>query len=153
MKKYLILLWMMVITLSCDKLPSNGDLDGQWQLMELNRKSSPTDEAYNEKSNVKDQKIYWRFQLDLLMIHTSKAKLNGRTNDTSARFRHQGGELQLTQTYIHEFDKDELITDPNTTILESIGITGNTETFKVEQLNNERMVLVNNKKQLIFRKF
>ena len=156
MKKfiYTTFLLLSLCFTACEKNPENGDLDGQWQLMEISLKEAPSDADYTFVKSCKEEKIYWRFQLDLLMIHSSVEPLNGYTFDTSARFIHQNNQLDITQTYIHMDTRgDSLITDPNTHILSGIGIDGNAEKFNVEKLNNKQMILSTNVKRLRFRKF
>lgn len=143
----LIAITFLITTLmGCEKLPENGKLDGQWQLMEIQRQEQPT-------KYTKDDAIYWRFQLDMLMIHSRKELLNGATYDTSARFKYNGNQLDITKTYIHFINRDSLLTDPNTTALVPLGIDGNAESFTIEELNRKNMVLTTEKKRLVFRKF
>ena len=152
MKKILILLLILVTWSSCDKMPSNGDLDGQWQLMKIVNKSV-SDFDSDIVIDKKTDRIYWRFQLDLLSIYTPNKKLNGHTHNSVARFSHTAQELQITKTYIHFENRDSLLTDPNTTILSPMGIDGNAETFVVDRLDDSQMVLSTRSKQLYFRKF
>ena len=150
---YIILALATTVVVSCGKIPANGDLDGQWQLMEISTKANPSDTQYTVSTSKKADEIYWRFQLDLLNIHTCSGNLNGRTPDTSARFKHEGNRLDVTKTYIHFFSRDSLLKDPSTTILEPIGISGNAENFNVAHLSRKSMILVNDNKRLVFRKF
>ena len=154
MKNHIILLFTFTLALisSCEKNPTNGDLDGQWQLLEISNKTVATDADYDTHISKKDDRIYWCFQLDLLMIR-SKENLNGQTPYTFARFNHSGKNLDLTSTYIHFRDKDELITETDTRILEPMGITGNAEKYVIQELNSKRMVLTTAVKRLTFRKF
>ena len=131
----------------------NGELDGQWQLMEIAYKNEPTNTDYDSIINKKDDRIYWNFQLDLMMIRTIGAKMNGFTEMTMARFNHNGNKLDITKTYIHYRERDSLIDDRNTNCLEPMGIKGNAEKFDVKELNNKRMVLTTSVKSLTFRKF
>ena len=155
MKKLLsILIGFITATLifSCDKMTDNGKLDGQWQLMSIHLKNQPSDSDYAQTISKKEEGIYWRFQLDLLMIHTV-GNLNGYTHKTTARFNNNGKQLDITQTYINYFNKDSLLTDPNTRILSPIGIDGNAEKFNIDKLDKKRMILSTPVKQLVFRKF
>lgn len=155
MKRYLfpIIIAIAALLAACEKYPANGDLDGQWQLMEISTKDTPTDIDYSHIASKKEDGIYWNFQLNLLMIRTMAKDLNGYTPFTAARFIHQGKKLDITSTYIHFRECDSLLTDPSTTALEPIGISGNAEKFEVQQLNNKRMVLTTPLKRLTFRKF
>lgn len=147
MKKfiYIIILCVAALSTSCDKWPENGDLDGQWQLTEL----TPAGE---DTQNVRSQGIYWNVQLNLLVIHTTREPLNGRTFNTSVLFERKGSVLRLTALYIHDFSSDELVTDPDTTAFEWTGIYGNQAEFHIERLDDHRMVLVSDRATLRFRK-
>ena len=131
----------------------NGELDGQWQLMEIAYKNEPTSTDYDSVIIKKDDKIYWNFQLILMMIRTIGTNMNGFSEMTMARFNHKGNKLDITQTYIHYRERDSLIDDRNTRCLEPMGIKGNAEKFDVKELNNKKMVLSTDVKRLEFRKF
>lgn len=136
---------------SCDKLSDNGDLDGMWQLREMHTKASTDDATYSQATDKRAEKIYWSFQLDLLSI-TSEASLNGFTGETVARFTYSGERLEVTETYIHYRDRDSLLTDPETTELEALGIRGNTGSFAVSQLSKHSMILCSDTDSLVFKK-
>lgn len=148
---HLILILLALTHASCDKTPENGDLDGQWQLMSMEARGNA--DAPITYTDTKDQHIYWRFQLRLLMIHTVGAMLNGHTYDTACRFEKSGNTLAITQTYIHTLNRDSLITDPASTSLAPVGIRGNAETFSIEKLDGKQMVLHSDHHRLVFRKF
>ena len=155
MRNQLIFVALLVLALvSCGKLDRNGALDGQWQLMEIQRRSAMADTAvYDEIIDTKHQGIYWRFQLDLLLIHTVAEKLNGYTYDTTARFLYKSRKLKITQTYINWHNRDSLLSDPETTTLYHIGIDGNSDEFDIERLSSRQMILRDEDKRLVFRKF
>ena len=54
----LIVLLALLLSTACDKLPRNGALDGQWQLVRLNH------------TDVTAQRIYWAVQLDLIQLRS-----------------------------------------------------------------------------------
>lgn len=154
MKKIIpICILAMTIIVSCGKLPENGDLDGMWQLMEMSEKASEGEHEYINPINKKDEAIYWSFQLKMMMIHCPKTQHNGRTYYTSGRFIHTGKTLDITEMYVHFFDRDSLIDDANTTLLEPVGVHGNKTTYRIEQLNDHRMILQSDYNRLVFRKF
>ncbi len=148
---HLILIFLTLTCASCDKMPENGELDGQWQLMSMGTRNNA--DASPTYTDTKGQRIYWRFQLRLLMIHTAGAMLNGHTYDTACRFEKSGNTLAITQTYIHTLNRDSLITDPASTSLAPVGIRGNTETFSIEKLDGKQMILQSDHHRLVFRKF
>lgn len=142
---YIIMCVAMMLT-SCDKWPENGKLDGMWQLTSI---ATDGEEAV---STISDG-IYWKVQLDLIMIHTTHETLNGRTFDTSATFEYKGKSLNLTGLYIHDFTSDELITDPESTVLAWTGIYGTSAQFHIAKLDSKKMILENERVRLVFRKF
>lgn len=152
--KHIITIFVVVLLAlsACDKTPKNGLLDGQWQLMEMATKTTPDAIDYTEVTNKKSERIFWRFQLDLLSIYTQLGNLNGHTGFSTARFQHANGQLNVAPTYIHFNNRDSLLTDPNTTALLPMGIRGNAANFKVEVLNSKKMVLTSQTDRLTFRK-
>ena len=54
----LIVLLSLLLSAACDKLPRNGALDGQWQLVRLNN------------TDVTARRIYWAVQLDLIQLRS-----------------------------------------------------------------------------------
>ena len=155
MNKYILTTLLIILNYlaACNKMPDDNHLDGQWQLMEIQQEKETKDSLFSQVENKKDSLIYWRIHMDMLFIHTHKALLNGYTNDTAAKFIHKNNHLNITSTYIHWDSRDSLLTDPNTTILEPMGISGNAEDFVIEKLNKNQMVLVSGTKKLVFRKF
>lgn len=153
--KYILSIFVVIMLAltACDKLPKNGELDGQWQLMEMATKTAPDATEYAQVTNKKSERIFWRFQLDLLNIYTQLGNLNGHSGFSVARFKHANGKLDIAPTYIHFENRDSLLTDPSTTALLPMGIRGNAANFTVEELNSERMVLTSPMERLTFRKF
>ena len=144
---YLVLTMVLASIFSCSKMSSNGELDGQWQLMEINTKASELDPTYTLSESKKNDRVYWSFHLDLMMVQGTV-----KTPRVFARFNHAEQFLDITSIYKNSRNQDSLITDPNSTLLEPIGIHGNAEKFKVEKLNSKQMVLTTNFKQLVFKK-
>ncbi len=138
---------------ACNKVPENGPLDGQWQLMEIATRETPDDAAFSHSEAQKDKGIYWSFQLRLLSIRTHTGPLNGHTSETVGRFRYLADRLAVTELYIHFRSRDSLVTDPATTAFEPLGITGCADTFQIERLDGEQMVLRSQDRRLTFRKF
>ena len=67
-----------------------------------------------------------------------------------ARFVHDGDRLSVTQTYVHFRDRDELITDPSTTLLEVVGIRGSASDYRIALLNSSRLTLCSQLDSLVF---
>lgn len=138
--------------LSCAKLSHNGDLDGKWFLLEMHSKPSEQAPHYTEFQDKKGEGIYWIFQLNVLNIRTMIYAENPLSTDIIARFHHADRFLNVGPTYVHFRERDSLLTDPNITLLEPIGIRGNASTYRVEELNSSRMVLCSPRDSLIFKK-
>lgn len=151
---HLLLIFTAALTTatSCEKMSDNGKLDGMWHLQEIySRPRSATNVGYTERQDVSDAGIYWSFQLQLLQIK-SKAFLNGETSETMARFNYSDTHLDITQTYIHYRDRDELITDSQSQKLVPLGIRGNASSFRIDRLTDHRMVLCSDMDSLVFHK-
>ena len=114
---------MIVLVTACQKADHNGDLGGFWQLLEIERNSST--------QATKEDKIFWRIQLDLIQI-------SGRYG----RFQHRGDSL-----FIQMIDTKE-----NELVREGID-NATDERFAVELLNRKAMRLRSKETRLTFRKF
>lgn len=154
MKKIFLVAFVAVLAMTaCEKTPVNGALDGMWQLMEVSEKSATSESGWAEAKSTKGEGIYWNFQLDLLVIHSQHQPLNGYTFDTAARFRHEGGRLDVTEMYVHYDNRDSLITDPATTVFEPLYIRSNRASYTVEKLTDKQLILCSDFNRLVFRKF
>lgn len=142
MKKilYILLAILSFSVASCDKLPENGDLDGNWQLLTIEQ------HATGEVTSVKDQKIFWVVQLKLMSYR-------GAANSYLSRFIHEGDSLFLYNFYRHTRYEDYLLTDSSTTELAKLGIQGISGRYAIETLNKKSMVLNSINSRLVFRKF
>ena len=151
--KHLLLVCGLAImgATSCSKLSTNGPIDGMWRLEEMYSKPFSTCNYYSEYIDKRSEGIYWKFQLNLLSI-TSTAMLNGHTTETVARFNYDKDRLQITKTYIHFRDRDSLLTDANTSILQSIGIRGNASNYGIKRLTSSCMILCSENDSLVFYK-
>lgn len=139
---------MLSILLSgCDKWPTNGDIDGMWQVMEISREDKIED--------VKDMKLYCSFQLRLFCLGDIQKtqRIFGYTEYGSNTIRFH------TFTYRSEYTEDNnvdvLLEDNNPNDLETIqkwGFNSTDCTFKIEELNSSRMVLSNNGTKITYRK-
>lgn len=147
----LIIIALSCLLTACSKLTSNGKIDGKWRLEKMYCK--PTDNAlyYTEEKDLMAEQIYWNIQLGLLSI-TSADTLNGYSNETTARFTTNNNHFEITQTYIHYRDRDSLLTDPNITLLEPIGIRSNACQYTIPLLTSSKMILCSEKDSLIFYK-
>lgn len=154
--KYLIISFLLISFIpsihSCSKLSDNGDLDGKWQLLEMYSKTTESAANYTEFENKADKRIYWMFQMELLNIRSWTRLENVLGEDIMARFAHNGNEMRVGPTYVHFRERDSLLTDPSTTLLEPVGIRGNAANFQIKVLNSKSMILCSEKDSLIFKK-
>ncbi len=151
MKPYKILFLFSLIVLlfpACDKLPANGDLDGMWQLMTIEKNGEEAEE-------VKSKKVYYSFQLGLVQLNSYE--LIDR-NGFYAHFSHSDGTLLI---YGISFpSKNESASDNNIELTEAdlprlapLGIYSLNPRFKVLKLNSKEMILQSEHAKLTFRKF
>lgn len=138
---------LLCLCTACDKMPQNGALDGQWQLLQV---TSLSDQSAQD---VKADMVYLRFSLDLMEIYTPRTTLNGKTNSTMAHFRYEGNTLAITDLYIHYRDKDTPLTMPLPEALQRIGLREVPQTFTITALTSDRLILQDSKVSLTFRKF
>lgn len=153
---------MLVATNACDKLPKNGDLEGNWQLAEI---TSTDDSNQPVTENVKHKKIFWVFQQDLLCIrYYNKAyfpfdanmEVHEQPQDYSeffGRFNHQSNTLAISQLHVHDTRSTDKLLNADSRLLKNSGIIGNRETFSIEVLNKEQLILSSGKVRLVFRMF
>lgn len=151
--KYILVAACILLVGACDKMPENGDLDGQWQVTSLARNvSAEGDEAVYTPLPLPEKGLYWNFQLKLLMIYTPGALHNGHTAYTAARFTVRNDSLLVTDTYIHTMNSDSLL-DESTTCLRGVGIDANREGFALRSLSDKHMELVSQHYRLLLRKY
>ena len=116
-----IVLLLLITVCGCEsKWPQNGKMDGQWQLMSI------TDRDTHEKESVKEKKLFYRFQLELLMVTDLGGSGYG--------------------TYIGRFDYEK--GDSEFTIKEM-----NMRRVEIVTLKRKEMVLRTEKTEMEFRKF
>ena len=145
--KYLFPFLLATFTLfACDKMPVNGDLDGQWQMTSIKHvgHAAPTS-ALNGK-------VYWSFQLNLLSIYTPEDKQNNSESYTFCRFQVKGDSLHITKSYVHSMDKDVEVED-TATYLDVVGLHNNRESYAIKTLTDSRLVLHSDYHELEFRKW
>lgn len=145
MKHYIniaIVMAAAVLMCSCELDTSgNGDLDGMWHLTSIDTLSTSGVKRMNE------DKIYWSFQYRLLQLEDK----SGAAVRALLRFEHKNGTLRLYDPYIYDReDGDKPLTD--SVMLAPYGINALEETFTVEGLSGNKMVLRTDKLRLSFRK-
>lgn len=136
---------MCSLLFACDKMPANGDLDGMWQIIEI--------EHDGVKTNVKQNQVYMSIQLKLFML--------GDKNESRlyfGYFEHKGDSMFFRQfSYLSKNESAEdnnlPIEEENKGLLKRWGYNSLDERFKVEKLTKDVLVLKNNLSTIRYIKF
>lgn len=135
---------------SCQKDDDNGNLYGMWQLLS---RSERTDSGYAGAENTKEKQIYWSFQLSLMSIRSTVIKNALLTNGILARFKQQGDSLFVTNIYKNIRTQDTLVADSQVSLLREAGILYRNTGFKIEHIDEKKLILSSESFRLTFRKF
>ena len=135
---------------SCDKVPMNGDLDGMWQLMSI--------EKGGQVTNVKSTKHYMSFQLHLVQFDGTNKNGDFQARLYYAHFKHTGDSLFIYDLAHHsenatEADNNVWFTEQDLPLVEAWGMYSLDNRFRVVRLNSDAMVLRRNDLVLTYRKF
>ena len=120
-----------MIFCSCQKSPINGDLDGRWQIMEI--------EVGNEVRNVRENQLYYNFYL-----HVCNLSYYGGWY-TVGNFSHENNLLFINFPYIQ--------TNQGNLKLQEYGIYSNPVTFHIEHLTKEKLIIKEGDVVITLRKF
>lgn len=132
----LALFTLSACTLETD---SSGDLGQYWHLINVDTL------ATNGSCDVSPKRVFWAFQGQIMQAYDSN---NERTY--SIHYEHTGNTLKLTEPRKNDREHgDPLVKDVS--VLRPLGINALEETFSIEQLNGERMVLADTIYRLHFR--
>ena len=140
--KLLLLLSCLFIT-SCEiEMTDNGQLDGNWQLCQIDTL------ATNGTCNMSYSSIYWGMENNLLQVRD----IDDNNLRILFRFNHQGDSLFIFDPY-HVITKDELEPVESDSLLLPLGISQTEEHFLIEQLSNGNLTLKSPIYRLRFRKY
>ena len=129
----------LLVFQSCElETSDNGNLDGNWQLMQIDTL------ATGGRNDVKDQQLFYAVQVRLLCL---KAYNDNISSDMYFHFEHTGDSLKLKPA---SSDGHVMY---HVSSLRPYGINKELESFKVMLLNSERMQLRSDSLLLTFRKF
>lgn len=136
------LLFLFALLTACDfETSDNGDLDGFWQLHQLDTL------ATGGSTDMRNSSIYWAVQVNLLEIR--------RLSDYYSvifRFDKSGSQLHLTNPICDNRDiSDSIITSAET--LRPFGLLHTSETFNIETLNSDHFVITNEAYRFHLRKY
>jgi hypothetical protein len=136
------LLFLFALLTACDfETSDNGDLDGFWQLHQLDTL------ATGGSTDMRDSAIYWAVQVKLLEIR--------RLSDYYSvmfRFDKSGSQLRISNPVCDDRDiSDSIITSAET--LRPFGLLNTSETFNIETLNSDHFVITNEAYRFHLRKY
>ena len=140
-----LLLLLLLIVCNCEsKWPQNGKLDGQWQLINI------SDRDTQQTENVKAKKLFYRFQLELLMLTDLS---NFEYGTYIGRFIYEKGDSKFTirEMNIRNNNGDSGIPATEEQ-LKPFGLQG-PGTIEILELESQKMVLGTTETVLEFRKF
>lgn len=132
-----------IVTLASCEVHSydNGDLEGFWQLRSIEKLNGCKQKLYNTP-------MYWSFQAKLAEIRQEDIK----AQEYFFRFDRSKDSLRLYSPILDYRDKGDIpVTDP--TELFGFGIFHLDETFCIDELNSETMVLHSDSIKAYFRKY
>ena len=143
MKRNIIYILSVALSLlvfqSCElETSDNGNLDGNWQLMQIDTL------ATGGRNDVKDQQLFYSVQMKMICLYAYNA--DAETN-MFFHFEHTSDSLKLKSA-----SNDGKAMYP-VALLRPYGINKELESFKVMLLNSEKMQLRSDSLLLTFRKF
>lgn len=128
---YITILFCLVLTASgCQKTSINGDLDGQWQVMDV--QPAPEEIIINER-------LYYCFYMHTCMLTYYDGGL------TNGNFQFDGNHISMD--FPNATHSDAI------TALKQYGIYHNPVTFEIVTLNKKHMILKNDDAVITLRKF
>ena len=140
MFKQAILALISVLLFSCDKVDCNGDLDGQWQMIEW---TSPSGELVGNN----EMQIYYSFQLQMMMFQ----RLSTSSGQQRSSFENQGSSIRIYDPIEYQGHGHDKILSMDVLSRYSVPSNG---MMKIEHLSPQKMVLSSTEKgRLTFRKY
>lgn len=130
-KDILYIFLVIMLMCGCQKMPVNGDLDGQWQVMEVTENNHVIDRPLG-------QQYYICFSLHTVNLTTGQVV-------TSGNIHYDGQTLGMEFPYFHTPEENELLT--------SWGIYQNPVTFQIEKLTHKTLILKSGDVRVSCRKF
>ena len=141
-----VIMAMAMLFSTCDKVPINGDLDGMWQLMNI--------ETPSQQVDAKQRRVYVSVQLHLTMWEN---KLSGDTY--YAHFEHRGDSIRFydfVHASLHQnaSQDDERISakEMSDGILDDWGVHTLDARYRIDHLSESSLILHSNDTILTFRK-
>ena len=120
---------------------NNGDLDGYWYMRQIDTLST------GSQTDVHEKRIFWSY------IGTLMQTQGNGSPQIIYRFDHNNTQLRVYDPYRNIWVADQKVTEENQNILRPVGINALDETFTVEVLTSDEMVLRSNTLRLHFIKY
>lgn len=137
--KYFTIILLIGFFTSCEVHTSNnGDLDGNWQMVQMDSVVS------GKVTNMKGSGIFYAVYVHLLQVH-------GAGTQISFHFKHSGDSLELYSPYADYGQNDQPVEDVS--VLKPYGINRLREVFHVDALSSSKMILSTQEVRLYFRKY
>lgn len=126
MKKVFLLLLLLAASFlpACQKAPINGDLDGMWQLMSI---------QYQDQSVKNPEQLYYCIQLHMVQLQGAAF--------CSGTFDHSGDSVRM------------VMRESSAEAVAPYGMNDTIQSFFIEGVSSEKMVLKSSSARLSFRKF
>lgn len=149
MKKLLYIFITLCIALTaCDfETSDNGDIDGYWQLCQL-------DTLTGGSTDMRHSLLFWSVQARLLEIHNNQETLKS----ILFSFEQNGDSLRIWNPVFNDRNISDSLAIPadltNYNLDSRVNADGVLESaLKIDQLDDERMVLTNSRFRFHFRKY
>lgn len=130
---------IMIMMISCGKMDNNGDLGGNWQMVEWKDNATQDIKATNQAL------LFYTIHLNVIQFQDKRLG----SDPHQALFVRRGDSLVLERVVLVKSNSDSLCTVDN---LIKYGADGSGR-FLIESLSDEHMILSNSKNTLKFRKY
>lgn len=120
----------------------NGDLDGMWSLTQVDST------ATGVSANVRELRLFWSVQHKLLQLRDYQEQ----NPMCLLRFEKNGQQLTLSSPFLYNRDEGDQPID-DISVLAPYGINTMPETFQIQKLNSDKMVLKTDIVTLYFTRF
>jgi len=140
---YSIFLFLAVCLFSsCElEMSDNGKLDGYWHLEKISSVSS------SDTTDLSQMKRFWAFQNHLLYL----SEIDGTANEFIMHFSYEGQTVSIYDVHYNDRDNgDPELTDAS--LLAPYGIESLQQTFQVEKLTSNKLILTSENQKLSFTK-
>ena len=148
MKRYLYIILAFLIvsqTISCESYQIHGDLDGFWQVKSIENKQTGNITNCNGD-------IYYSFQRDLILVsYVSPTIPKGQIKENHiAYFTYENDTISMTDFRVY-IDKDA--TPSPLSKIEKFGLYDIYNSFEVEKLHKNDLILNSNKVRIVMLKY